>query len=81
MAVTSEGIVIGYEDGVVRVLDDKNQFVAKGEVRLGAKLECFIFPPDFSTLTAVTETGGLFSIDVTSQREPQTHKLNTINRF
>ena len=81
MAVTSEGLVVGYEDGVVRVLDDKNQFMAKGEVKLGEKPECFIFPPDFSSVTAVTESGGLFSIDVTSVREPQAHKLNTINRF
>ena len=80
MAVTSEGIVIGYEDGVVRVLDDNNQFVAKGEVKLGEKPECFLFPPDFSTLAAVTETGGLFSLDMTSSREPVAHKLNTINR-
>lgn len=80
IAVTSQGIVLGFEDGMVRMFDDKNQFVVKGEVSLCEKPQCLIFPPNFSTLSAVTETGGLFSIDVLSRKEIFVNKLNTIDR-
>ena len=80
MAVTSQGIVLGFEDGMVRLFDDKNQFVVKGEVSLCEKPQCLIFPPSFSTLSVVTETGCLCSLDIVSQREILVSKLNSINR-
>ncbi|KAI6661537.1 Cilia- and flagella-associated protein 43 [Oopsacas minuta] len=80
MAITSQGFVLGYDDGMIRILDDKNQFVVKGEINLDGIPVCFIFPPSFTSLTVVTDSGGLYSLDILPQREPVAHKLNTVNR-
>ena len=79
LAITSAGFVVGFDDGSVRVLESANQFAVRQEIKLNEAPNFFLFPPDFSALTAVGESGNLFSIRLTTaQGDVRTH--STIKR-